>query len=55
MSFFKSALDFVSGGNSDHELVGSYVELGSQKLYVNRVIAEGMVSLLENKLLGCLV
>ena len=41
MSFFKSALDFVAGSNSDHELIGSYVELGSQKLYVNKVIAEG--------------
>ena len=44
MSFFKTALDFVGvsgGGNSEHELVGSYVDLGAQKLYVNRVVAEG--------------
>jgi len=48
MSFFKSALDFVSGSNSEHELIGSYVELGSQKLYVNRVIAEGRSVSLQN-------
>ena len=45
MSFFKSAIDFVSGGNSDHELIGSHVELGSQRLYVSRVIAEGEIVL----------
>ena len=46
MSFLKSAFDFVGGSNSnnsDHELVGSYVELGKTKLFVNRVIAEGKI------------
>nr|XP_018668596.1 cyclin-G-associated kinase isoform X1 [Ciona intestinalis] len=41
MSFLKSALDFVSGGNSNENFVGSTVELGQQKLNVNRAIAEG--------------
>ena len=48
MSFFKSAFDFVSGGNTDHELVGSYVELGSKKLHVNRVIAEGKIMIITS-------
>nr|XP_039272755.1 cyclin-G-associated kinase-like [Styela clava] len=41
MSFFKSALDFVSGGGSDNEFVGTSVELGDLTLYVKNVIAEG--------------
>ncbi|XP_076811741.1 cyclin-G-associated kinase-like isoform X1 [Clavelina lepadiformis] len=41
MSFLKSALDFVSGSSADNDFVGSFVELGRQKLHVNRVIAEG--------------
>lgn len=44
MSFFKSALDFVSGSaNQDNDFVGSMVELGELKLYVRRVIAEGLI------------
>jgi len=43
MSFFKSALDFVSGGSSNNDFVGSVVELGKQKLFVNRIIAEGKI------------
>ncbi|XP_076320143.1 cyclin-G-associated kinase-like isoform X1 [Tachypleus tridentatus] len=42
---FKSALVYFSGSNStqkeDHEFVGQIVELGTQKLRVKRVIAEG--------------
>nr|CAB3248083.1 cyclin-G-associated kinase [Phallusia mammillata] len=41
MSFFQAALDLVGVGGSGNEFVGSVVELGKHKLYVNRVIAEG--------------
>uniref|UniRef100_H2ZA89 Protein kinase domain-containing protein n=1 Tax=Ciona savignyi TaxID=51511 RepID=H2ZA89_CIOSA len=40
MSFFKSALNFVSGTSSE-SFVGSTVELGEQQLNVNCAIAEG--------------
>ncbi len=41
--FFKSALGYLSNSapGQDNDFVGQYVELGSQKLRVKRVIAEG--------------
>ena len=41
--FFRSALGYISNTNTkdSNDFVGQYVELGSQKLRVKRVIAEG--------------
>lgn len=41
MPFLKSAMNFVNNVTSDQGFVGTNVDLGSQKLYVNRTIAEG--------------
>ena len=41
--FFKSAFNYLGGASvsQDNDFVGQVVELGSQKLRVKRVIAEG--------------
>lgn len=43
MSFIKSAFDFVSNVTSDQSFVGSNIDLGNQNLFVNRVVAEGLL------------
>ena len=44
--FFKSALGYISntGPKDGNDFVGQYVELGTQKLRVKRLIAEGLSS-----------
>lgn len=48
MAFLKSAFESVVGNNnnSDNEFVGSFVELGKNRLFVNRLIAEGKTSMI---------
>ena len=52
--FFRSAFDYLNNATTsqDNDFVGQYVELGTQKLRVKSVIAEGIIFIYDHILIN---